>query len=85
MKNDDDKRLRKIRDKDKAIRLQKRRRDTLAARYSEENYFDGVLTDKQDGNNKQKKCSNRNLNRINKPQFSIEDLALKSWSKKYSE
>ena len=32
-----------------------------------------------------KKCSNRNLNRINKPQFSIEDLALKSWSKKYSE
>lgn len=46
MKNDDDKRLRKIRDKDKAIRLQQRRRDKLAARYYEENYFDGVLTDK---------------------------------------
>ena len=40
---------------------------------------------KRNRNNKQKKCSNRNLNRINKPQFSIEDLALKSWSKKYSE
>ena len=32
-----------------------------------------------------KKCSYKNLNRINKPQFSMENLALKSWNKKYSE
>lgn len=47
MKEDNEKRLRKIREREKDIHLAQRRREKRAAREIEEIFFDGGLTDKR--------------------------------------